>query len=149
MNEKGARAVTKQRFLHAASHELCVPPRALCHSVRAGYTLCLFVIPSDSAGARGQTCNPERSLHTQAPREHRKPTSSSSGSVSPFRLFPSTRSLPLPLSLSLSFSFSSYITVLRCCKMTRGSTFFCPPASFSDHFPPRLFINNAMSRSWF
>lgn len=43
-----------------------VPPQARCHSVGAGYTLCLFVIPSDSTGAWGQTCNPERSLHRKA-----------------------------------------------------------------------------------
>lgn len=43
------------------------PPQALCHSAGAGYTLCLCVIPSDSAGARGQTCSPQHSLHKQAP----------------------------------------------------------------------------------
>lgn len=35
-----------------------VPPRASYHSVRAGYTLCLCVIPIDSASAQGRTCKP-------------------------------------------------------------------------------------------
>ena len=106
------------------------PPRALCHSAGAGYTLCLFVIPSDSAGAWGQTCNPEHSLHKQAPREHRKPTSSGSGSVSRFRVFP-------PLLLLLFFSPS--LSILLCSAAAAAAAavkwpmvqpFCCPPARF-------------------
>lgn len=100
------------------------PPRALCHSAGAGYTLCLFVIPSDSADARGQTCNPERSLHKQALRTQKTHKLRLRFCLSLF--LPTLTSLSSPLSPSLS----SYITVLHCCKMTLSSTFFCPAASF-------------------
>ena len=94
------RAVTKQRLLHAACQPASmssVPPPALCHSVKAGYTLCLFVIPSDSAGAWGQTCNPGRSLHKQAPR-----TQKTHQLQFRFCLSLSSLSFALPLALHIS-----------------------------------------------
>lgn len=77
-----------------------------------------FVIPIDSAGAPGQTCNPERSLHKQALRTQKN-------SQAPVQV------------VSLAFvsflpSVSSHITVLHCCKMTHGSTFFF---FFYAHWP--------------
>lgn len=96
-----------------------VAPQAHCHSVGAGYTFCLFVIPSDSVGARGQTCNPERSLHRKALRTQKTHKLQ-------FRF---CLSLFLPTHPSLS-SFSLHITVLWQYKMTHGSTFVCPLASF-------------------
>lgn len=47
--------------------------QALCHSSGAGYTLCLFVIPSDSIGARGQTCDPKHSFDRKGPEKPEKP----------------------------------------------------------------------------
>lgn len=121
----------------------CVPPQALCHSARAGYTLCLFVIPSDSAGARGQTCNPERSLPKQALRTQ-KPQPRFCLSL----FLPTLPSLfsPLPLSLSLSLFISHCALLLPLWNDPRFNLSLST-GQFSDHFPPLLFINNTVSHS--
>lgn len=120
-----------------------MPPRASCHSVRAGYTLCLCVIPIDSAGAQGQTCKP----WTQPPQTGLESTEIPQAPVQVLSL----------VFVSFLPSVSLCLFIYRCAPLLQNDPWFrrffvalMPTGQFSDHFPQLLFISNTTSprASW-